>query len=456
MERAKWEERRSRSVVSRHGDGRTPFDRDLARVIHSAAFRRLQSKTQVLGLGDSDFYRTRLTHSVEVAQIAAGIVRTLTKQAEGKNEQSEALPSVSLITGIALAHDIGHPPFGHGGEAALNYMMRENGGFEGNAQTLRILTNLESRTENNGLNLTRRTLLGVLKYPAPYGEVKREVDPESNNASGLIESYRTVRAKDWKPPKCYFNEDRDLIDWVLEPFEASDKDKFTSVTEQKPDAGQDHETLHKKTQHVALDTSIMNLADDISYGVHDLEDAIHMKLITRSDWEKWTSDIMSELDRNWLKRFELQDIDNRLFGAKKWEVKNAIGALIKAFIAAIDIQEECNFSHPLLRMRAKIDTEADKLLAQMKKLVVVEVIKSPQVQTLEYRGQQIVIELFQALSSDPHRLLPSDTVGKLEGRNNGETLRVITDHISGMTDEYATKIYERLFVPRQGSVFQKM
>ena len=162
---------------------RSEYDRDEARVIHSAAFRRLQSKTQVLGLGESDFYRTRLTHSMEVAQIGRGLVQYLKEN--GDRETKIHLPCTSLISAICLAHDIGHPPFGHGGEVALNYCMRDYGGFEGNGQTLRILSKLEKYTDGFGINPTRRMLLGVLKYPVSYS---RLVNPEFYNEDGREES----------------------------------------------------------------------------------------------------------------------------------------------------------------------------------------------------------------------------------------------------------------------------
>ena len=151
---------------SRPNDTRSEYERDESRLIHSAAFRRLQSKTQVLGLGENDFYRTRLTHSMEVAQIGRGIVQFLDKNCD--KVLGEHLPESALISSICLAHDIGHPPFGHGGEVALNYCMRGYGGFEGNGQTLRILGKLDKYTEYHGLNPTRRMLLGILKYPVTY------------------------------------------------------------------------------------------------------------------------------------------------------------------------------------------------------------------------------------------------------------------------------------------------
>ncbi|MFI7854956.1 dGTP triphosphohydrolase, partial [Acinetobacter baumannii] len=162
-----WSERRLKDE-KRQTDKRSEWARDYARIIHSSAFRRLQSKTQVLGLGESDFYRTRLTHSMEVSQIGVGITRWLKDKYDTNEEIKSIIPSTALMSSICLAHDLGHPPFGHGGEVALNFCMRNYGGFEGNGQTLRILSTLDKYTEKNGLNPTRRLLLGVLKYPASY------------------------------------------------------------------------------------------------------------------------------------------------------------------------------------------------------------------------------------------------------------------------------------------------
>jgi dGTP triphosphohydrolase len=144
----KWIERRS-GWTQHLGDARSPFDVDYARIVHSGSFRRLQGKTQILNLGDSDFYRTRLTHSLEVAQIAGSVVRQL----EGTHKDHPAfpyLPTLSLIQAAGFGHDLGHPPFGHGGEVALNYCMHGSGGFEGNGHTLRLLSKLENFSEEHG------------------------------------------------------------------------------------------------------------------------------------------------------------------------------------------------------------------------------------------------------------------------------------------------------------------
>jgi len=141
-----WLDRRLTKLSKRQQDHRSPFQRDRARILHSAAFRRLQSKTQVMSSSQSDFYRTRLTHSLEAAQIGSGITAQL--RSKYPDLCQKLFPhDDTLIEAICLAHDIGHPPFGHGGEVALNFMMRDHGGFEGNGQTFRIVARLEPFSE---------------------------------------------------------------------------------------------------------------------------------------------------------------------------------------------------------------------------------------------------------------------------------------------------------------------
>ena len=157
-----------RAAGERHRvDARSAGDIDYARVIHSASFRRLQGKTQILNLGDSDFYRTRLTHSLEVAQIAGGLVAQLAKSFPA-HPATAILPDRAMIHAIACAHDLGHPPFGHTGEDALHELMAPYGGFDHNAQALRIVTKLEKHYAGfDGLNLTWETLEGIAKHNGP-------------------------------------------------------------------------------------------------------------------------------------------------------------------------------------------------------------------------------------------------------------------------------------------------
>lgn len=171
-------------------DVRDPFQHDLGRIVHSSSFRRLQAKTQVMGVGEGDFHRTRLTHSLEVGQIARGIVWSLAGRSGAFYK--DILPSPELIEAVSYSHDLGHPPFGHGGERALHKKMIGFGGFEGNAQTIRILTRLEKYYKGQGIRPTRRLLLGALKYPVNYSRFEEEEHTE-------------------KPPKCFYDSELDIV-----------------------------------------------------------------------------------------------------------------------------------------------------------------------------------------------------------------------------------------------------
>jgi len=433
-----WFERQLQNVAKRRQDHRSPFQRDRARVLHSAAFRRLQSKTQVMGSGQSDFYRTRLTHSLEAAQIGSGISAQL--RSKYPELTSMLFPKDdTLIESICLAHDIGHPPFGHGGEVALHYMMRDHGGFEGNGQTFRIVAKLEPFSEHFGMNLTRRTLLGLLKYPQTLNNLltKKQSEP--------LTSYRALKASEWHPPKGLFVDDLTSLEWVLAPLSENDKQLFQQVKSKK--------NSHSKTQFKSLDCSIMELADDIAYGIHDLEDAIVTGVVSRNDFKHQVIQKLLALDDSWLTEIS-QTLTVDLFSQKHHRQKEAIGGLVNYLITAITLVDlnddpKIHFDEPLLRYNAQHPTIAKQALQIFKNFVYQFVIKQTSIQRIEYRGQQMVMELFEALASDPCRLLPPNAAQRWQDAKNSDenTHRVIADYVAGMTDDYATNLYQTLFVP---------
>ena len=202
------------------GDERSHFERDRSRIIHSAAFRRLQGKTQVFTAGEGDFFRTRLTHSLEVAQIAKGIALRLRADPD-------------LVEAAALMHDIGHPPFGHAGERVLKKAMAPYGGFEANAQNIRVVTLLETKSEQYcGLNLTRAVMDGQLKYKTVFP-----------GRSG----------------KFVYGSDIQTVRWASATARAV-------ATDLDPDAQ-------------SFECQIMDWADDVAYAVHDLEDSVHAQFV---------------------------------------------------------------------------------------------------------------------------------------------------------------------------------
>lgn len=425
-----WTTRRSTLSHQRgQNDHRSPYERDKTRVIHNPAFRRLQCKTQILGTKDGDFHRTRLTHSLEVASIGVSLVRNL-QRSQQNSEYLELLPTDDLITVICLLHDIGHPPFGHGGEIALNFAMRDNGGFESNGQTLRLLTKTESSYGPYGLDLTRRSLLGILKYPAVWNKVMQTDKPP-------MVSNKPIRVNDWRPPKAYFESEETEVSWLLDPLSMNDKALFQSLSI-KPS-----KTSHGHTAYQSLDCAIMNIADDIAYGVHDLEDAIHLKLIERDQLD--AAEFHAILNNTEL---PLKDqLVAQLFHHDLNQRKEAIGELVNYLITStyLTIANE-SFQTPLLKYKVVLKQEADLLLQWLVNCIYNFVIDSQAARTFEFGGQTVVLHLFDALSSNPLSLLDNQHRQLYQKANNeAEAYRVICDYIANMTDENAYRAYEKLF-----------
>ncbi|OOF66015.1 anti-phage deoxyguanosine triphosphatase [Rodentibacter sp. Ppn85] len=432
----------------REKDHRPPFRRDRGRILHSAAFRCLQAKTQIHAIGENDFYRTRLTHSLEVAQIGSSLVAQLkfaetfthlanqlnSSQSELQKQLKSLLPSNDLIESLCFAHDIGHPPFGHGGEVALNFMMYQNGGFEGNAQTFRILTKLEPYTEKAGMNLTRRTLLGVVKYPTI-------LDITSPQYAGLPRLTQTearfIKISDWKPGKGLFRDDLPMFNWLLKNLSENDRTLFTSVQKARSNSAE-----FLKPRFKSLDCSIMELADDIAYAVHDLEDAIVTKMVDQHQWQEAHS-VLVQIPLPWIQK-NIQRISRELFSEKHFERKNAIGALVNFFITHVRWSITDNFDEPLLRYNAELPEQVVMVLDVFKKFVWKYVIRNVETQRIEYKGQRMLTEMFQIFESDPIRLLPRHTAEEWQSAPPEQKKRVICDHIASMSDAHAMRVYQQL------------
>ena len=448
-----WEQRREQRIASKN-DARTEFDVDYSRIIHSFSFRRLQGKTQILNLGDGDFYRTRLTHSLEVAQISAAIANQLRKKSKVVHD---IVGERTLMESVGLIHDIGHPPFGHGGEVALNFCMSGLGGFEGNAHTIRLLSKVEKLTRPGsekvtrpqGLNLTRRCLLASLKYPSRFSIVAdNEKRPDVLSGPSSIQ---IIDKKKSKPPKCYFDCDQDVIDWLLEPLSEFDREEFQRLRKEPGE--------HGKTIYKSFDCSIMNIADDIAYGVHDLEDAVALELLDEIQFEDVVNastcrNFLLHVEKIGLGKSTYSQLVKAIFGKDAGERKRWIGHLVGYFVTNIRVKEHQTFDEPLLAYEARLPKEADSLLEKLKEVVRTYVILGAKVQHLEFKGQQMVVAVFEAMASYPDTLLPDYVLSRFDAEYRDR--RVICDHVAGMTDTHLLKTYERLFSPRMGSIFDQL
>jgi dGTPase len=399
----------------------------------------------LIGITESDFHRTRLTHSLEVAQISRGIVYQLLHKLDRSHRgATDALPDIAVIETICFGHDLGHPPFGHSGEIALNFVMRDNGGFEGNGQSLRLLSHLELHTQGFGLDLTRRVLLGILKYPVPYSRVRQLALPQAPDVPTAL------KREEWKPPKCYLDTEADVVEWILSPLSMLDRDQFTSLLT-SPSASKAGKSLYS-----SFDAGIMELADDIAYGTHDFEDAVSLHLIGREHWIT----IRERLDPTWAREFELDadvleaDMFDVRRGLRSGRRKQAIGAIINALVSSITVEERAMFESPLLRFHAVLSEPARQFLDALMNTAYTHVVRSQSVQTLEYRGRHLIVAMFEALESDWESLI--NPAFRTWITDFGDVKRGVCDYVAGMTDAYASRVYERLFVPGSGTVFQQL
>lgn len=408
---------------------RNPFLRDRGRIVHSAFFRRLQTKKQILDYYANDFSRTRLTHSLEVAQISLGICETLK---EKYPNQKTIFPANFCIESIALAHDLGHPPNGHAGEIALHNCMKESGGFEGNAQTFRIIGRLgegEIHQENKkplGLNLTRATMLGVLKYPIFYSQYQK-------NQSLNI------------PPKCIFDEEKEILHWVLEPFE-KDIPKIEQLQIAVGKGEQKREIL------LNLFSSIMDLADDISYGIHDFEDGVTLGLLSKEsiqkdfpDFEQIYKEATSQSDINW------NDFCTNIFCDSEKKRKRMISKIVHFLISNCRLKQKNEFYFPLLDYSVCLPENFSQLLKKFQQIVQKQIIQKRENLIIDFQLQNIIKKVFNCFKENSE-LLPK----KYQKNENVPKDRVLCDYLAGMTDKYLVKIYQALFIPETTSIFDRL
>ncbi len=323
-------------------------------------------------------------------------------------------------------------------------MMRNHGGFEGNGQTLRLLTKVENSYGAFGLDLTRRSLLGILKYPVPRSIVAPINQPPLHESI-----HKTIKVNNWLPPKAYFDCEQAEVDWLLAPFTDNDKALFQSLCK-KP-----YDTQPGKSTYHSFDCSIMDTADDIAYGVHDLEDAIHLRLINPDH-------LITAEFRTLINATPLRTDENRLiealFSSELCLRKRAIGEMVNYFITSTQIMTTHEgFENDLLKYNICLIPEAAALLRYLMDCIFHNVIDSQEARTFEYGGQTVVLRLFDAISSNPASLLDSKNRELFKkAENEQEAYRVVCDYIANMTDEYAYRMHERLFGFNTRTIFERL
>ncbi len=344
---------------------RTPFQRDRDRIIHSASFRRLKHKTQVFVNTEGDHYRTRITHSIEVAQIARSIARYL-----NLNED--------LVETLSLAHDLGHTPFGHAGEEALNMCMNNYGGFDHNLQTLRIVMFLENKyLKFKGLNLTIETLDGLLKHNGPI-------------------------------------------------INTSKIDKIIGLKSLK------NKIFFKKSP--SLEAQVSSISDDIAYNNHDIQDGIRANLFTLKDLIE--INFFKEIYKSYFKKKIKNNHDILIYQIIRDSIDLMVKDLIKNTIYNLkknkvnNIQRVYNTSKPIVIF----SNEFINIEREIKFFLRQKMYKNKNVLIKNNQGKKIVKKLYGLISKNPYKFL-----NKFQLKEN--KTRAIADFISGMTDRYAINLY---------------
>lgn len=399
-------------------DQRGPFQIDRDRVLFSYAFRRLQSKTQVFQSGEYDFYRTRLTHTIEVARIARSIADALRDNSPYLDLDYFIDPD--LVEGVGYAHDLGHPPFGHIGERKFNELMAEYGGFEGNAQTLRILTELifEGRTESTGMRPTRAFIDGVLKYKALHSEMASELSRAPDNHF-LYDEQASIRMFAFEGASSL-------------PTRATDWNRLKSI-----------------------ECQIMDWADDTAYSQHDIVDGTRAGFLTAELVENWAVNHPEVIAGS-------QDMVTDLCRAiRDGALDRHLGARIGDFIHGCELEPVENSLTGIsnrYRFRLRIDPEIKRDCLLKKRIALDLIFQSPQIQQSEFRGGIALQKLFDAFAENyvlvkgdtakRLKILPLKTAAQIDKVADPRAkARLICDYLASLTDTQAIAAYKRLFEP---------
>jgi dGTPase len=404
-------------------DYRTPFQIDRDRVLHTPTFRRLQNKTQVFWSGEYDFYRTRLTHSLEVAQIGKAISHWLQTRPDGPLSPDFFIDP-DLMEAICLSHDLGHPPFGHAGERTLNHLMSPHGGFEGNAQTLRLLTERIFSARRTGMDPTRAFLDGVLKYKSLWSELV---------------------SQEGKAPKNHFIYDHQHIylDWAL-----GGNDFPIELTPGKA-----------RDSFKSIECQIMDWADDTAYSLNDLSDSVRAGFLNIEKIDAWA-------EKNHHPTGEATPLGDLIKAIRNHRVDPFVGKRIGKYIQSTRLVTDINFlSATTNRYKFRLEIDADvKAESEVFKRLAFEVVfLSPQLKQLEYKGNRMLHQLWEVLGEryiagnsidgQDFQLLPADTAAEIQAAPDQATrARLVCDFLAGMTDGYAARTYKRLFTPDFGSI----
>jgi dGTPase len=368
---------RGRKVVEAHSRTRTDFARDRDRIIHSTAFRRLKEKTQVFVAHEGDHFRTRLTHSLEVAQIARSLATALGLDAD-------------LAETIALAHDLGHPPFGHAGEDELQIQMQGYGGFDHNVQTFRVVTRLERRyPEFDGLNLTWETLEGVIKHNGP---VIDQLAKPSWSAISEFDALYALRLDTW----------------------------------------------------ASAEAQVAALADDIAYNNHDVDDGVLAGLFNLDE----LADVPLIGPHVISARRDYPTCEPGILRLEA--VRRMIGAMVDDVLTETRRRAETGHvtSPEAVRVlgQALVAFSRDMLedLAQLRLFLLERMYRHWKVNRTRSQARRMLAEMFQLFMAEPD-VLPAEWFARAEPRDQAGRARVVCDYIAGMTDRYAIEEHKKLF-----------